>query len=353
MSGTRRSRRDQWVFLAAAAVSCVLSQAASAQLAVDMNGGSPAGPNLGWDGTTNQPVNGVTWQPWGGATTLGGDGTTLPFTGTASQGISKTFTTGIATSGAVTVSLTNGANGANGSTFNSRDRGSPTGTTNNNDMYRDFLFLTRDTGTGIGGSPIVISLSGLNKNTTYRFTGYANDTFNLGQYVFGEVNPRTYDYQPASEQDENNGLFANPPAPVDGSLIGPRVTSGSGLLPVTSADEFGSSFQITTDNTGTATIYEWSNIGFTANQGAAVFNGFKIANVTASNWAGSAATCGRGIQRHRSRCGSRGCEFRVDRFSTDCHRRRLGSNRRCAEYRQPERLSFQWRHDHDERLVRR
>jgi autotransporter-associated beta strand protein len=230
-------------------------------------------------------------------TTRGGDGAFLPFNPVSPVlGITKTFTTGIATSGAVTVSLGNGANGANNASINSRDRGSPTGATNNNDLYRDLVFLSRDTGTQVGGTPLIISLSGLNKNTTYRFTAYANDTFNLGQYVFGEVNSRPYDYAPAAEQDENNGLFANPPTPLDGSLIGPRITSGSGLLPVSSAEGFASSFQITTDNDGAATIYEWSNIGFTGNQGAAVFNGFKIDNVAASNWtAGSSTTWGAGF----------------------------------------------------------
>ncbi|HEX3357941.1 MAG TPA: autotransporter-associated beta strand repeat-containing protein, partial [Tepidisphaeraceae bacterium] len=304
MTFARKTRRNQALLAAIAATSCWLSHPAGAQfLSVDLNGGDAQSgnnlsPNLGWDGTTNQPVNGFVWTPWGGRTSVGGDGTNfLPFNpSTPVLGVTKSFTTGAVTSGAITVSLTAGT--TTGTGLNSRDRGAGGGSTNYADMYRDLIFVPRNTNLQSGGSPLIISLSGLNKNTTYTFTGFAIDPSDTGQQLFGEVNPVLYDYGVGSEQIEVQGKFANPPQPLDGTQIGPRVfgpagadftgaTDGTGHFGfVTSPYQFSSTFHVTADNNGNATFYEWSNINVNEGgtlQTATVLNGFQVGTAALSS----------------------------------------------------------------------
>ena len=75
-------------------------------------------------------------------------------------------------------------------------------------------------------------------------------------------NSLPYDYAPATEQVEGSGQFANPQNNLDGSLIGPRISApAGGLATATDPYQFSSTFQITSDNSGNATVYEWSNTG--------------------------------------------------------------------------------------------
>ncbi len=293
MSATRRSRRDQWLVLATAAVSCVLSQAASAQfLSVDMNGGDAQSgnnnsTNEGWDGTVNQPVNGVTWSPWGGRTTQGGDGNFLPFNPTTPVlGLTHSFTAAAVTSGTVTVALNAGGTATG---FNSRDRGAPTGSANFGDMYRDLNFLARNTAQQLGAGPMVITLSGLNANTTYNYTGYSYDDGSPGQMVYGVTNPSTYDYADTGNASTGTSYSALPNA-LAASLAGPRLQWFAHDVPTNGDSVTSSTFKFTSDASGNATIYEWANSITGGAQSATVLNGFQLSNVGSSTWGATSST---------------------------------------------------------------
>ena len=213
-------------FLIAAAIAASFNKVYAqpqAFLSVDINGGyigssTAAGQNatnLGWGsfgGDTSfqqHPVNGVNWTPWSGpgpatiqqngfSNNQGGDDIQLPMSGAAAArrrmwaefpnaSITKTFT-GLATvaSGQITATI-NSPGGATNNPLNARDRGVGGGSTNFADLYRDFVFVTKNTGNQLGGSPLQLTLSGLNKNTTYTLTTFAYDNNASAQYVFSEI----------------------------------------------------------------------------------------------------------------------------------------------------------------------
>ena len=245
------------------------------------------------------PVGGFTWTPWGGQTNTGGDGTQLPMTGGSAGGamlggyptltMSKTFTTGAVASGAVTVSLSGSINGNQNTSFNSRDRGIPSGNNNFGDLYRDFVFLVKNSNDGLGANRIAVTISGLDPNKTYSFTSFNNDsTAGSAQIVYTAVDPQSYAYQ-----DFGTGvLFSPPPEPLFSNQIGAPVTIiGSNSLPVSAPYAAASTFKITADNNGSATVYEWAN-NFKG-QSQTPINGFQIDNpafsstwqaTTSGNW---------------------------------------------------------------------
>src|SRR5690242_13089990 len=179
----------------AVAAAGLLATQASAQtfLSVDINGGNPqpGGPTAG--GPSHTPINGITWVPWAGDPSTGGDGTTLPAGGNNAiippiVSINHSFATPGIGSGTVTVTLQ--AQNIAPSTLNSlnsRDRGAIANNGGNldlADMYRDFVFVSRDFARQNGANPMIINLSGLSPNTTYNFTGYSYDAFANGQELF-------------------------------------------------------------------------------------------------------------------------------------------------------------------------
>ncbi|WP_428939059.1 autotransporter-associated beta strand repeat-containing protein [Fontivita pretiosa] len=291
--------------LAAAVGAVAAGSLANAQtgsfLSVDLNGGyilSQNATNLGWDGTANQPVfspvlgTSFTWSPWGGTLTQGGDGVQLPMTGGGSPSgnhggyptvnagvstpISKTFSTGSVASGAITVSI---AAGTQAISLNSRDRGTPSGTANFGDMYRDSLFAQRDTALGLGSNPLVITISGLDPNQTYSFTGFAYDPFSSGQMIFGAANPQPYGYT-----DTGDGfIFMNPPEPLNSSILGPRIT-WEGPVPPANEYAYSSTFKVTADASGSVTFYEWANGYAGGSQSWTMLGGFQVGTVATSTW---------------------------------------------------------------------
>jgi autotransporter-associated beta strand protein len=282
--------------LAAAATLTMAHHSLAQFLSVDLNGGDVStGNNLstneGWNGSSNQPVNGVTWTPWGGNAAQGGEGTNyLPFAppGTTPNpvvlGLTHSFTTGAVTSGSLTIGMTAGGTAVS---FNSRDRGSPSGSANFGDVYRDLVFLSRGN-QQCGSNPIIFTISGLNANTTYNFTGYVYDNGSPGQMIFGVTNPALYDY--ADPGNVATGNYKDPPADLNASIAGPRTQWFAGDPPPSADNVTSSTFKVTSNANGVATFYEWSQSIAGGGQSAVVVNGFQLSNVTSSTWGSTTST---------------------------------------------------------------
>ncbi|HEY7089534.1 MAG TPA: hypothetical protein VH518_15665 [Tepidisphaeraceae bacterium] len=299
---TRNCRRALVAAASVGAASLLLSaSSAKAQtfLSVDFNGGtigSSTAVSLGWNGSGYDPVGGQIWQPWGGAGTLGGDGTQLPAgpnngagLGTPTLTINKTFTVGPAVaSGSVTITLsTQNIAPSVANAINSRDRGAPTtGSVNFGDMYRDFVFVSHDFNRQNGSSPMIITLNGLDPNKTYNFTGYAYDPFQPGQEIYGVANPIQFDYAQEGDANPANGIFGSPIDPTWGTIMGQRISWAPGSDPV-SPDDYSTTFKFTTDSAGNATFYTWGN---SSAQGAAILSGLQIGTVASSTNTGVGST---------------------------------------------------------------
>jgi hypothetical protein len=227
----------------------------NAILSVDLNGGSSGNrTNEGWNGSAvfADPY-GVTWSPWGGPTNQGGDGTTLP-TGTGTT-MSKTFGTKT-----ITISLPGTAsNYASG--LNSTDKGNPTGAATDNDMFRDFLYVSgyfRQ-----GANYMQIQVSGLTSGWSYQMALFSYDSTNTGKFMNWTA---TAPYSTANGY-YNGSIFA---APADEQTIS---FSSKGAPAV---------FTLTANGSGVATVWGWGGDGITNHQSAdpTVLNGFQIVQVT-------------------------------------------------------------------------
>jgi hypothetical protein len=250
----------------------------NAFLSVDVNGGIIASNDSsteGWNQSHSAPVLGtdpfgVQWSPWGGPTNTSGDGTQLPNSnggGVQASTITKTFGAVTAT---ISASGTASNYAANGSGFlNGRDRGTPTGTANDNDLFRDLEFAGGSGSNVQSTNYLQVTLTGLSPNTSYQFAGYSDDPTS-GHSEAWTATPPTSNLQ----NGDHLGYNPNPTnvftAPADEQVI--TWTSG-GANPAPAV------LTVTTDATGSVSLWTWGGSGTTADQGSSssYINGFQIA----------------------------------------------------------------------------
>ena len=151
--------------------------------------------------------------------------------------------------------------------FTSRDRGANGSATASN-LLRDFALLLRDTNFGLGTSHFVLSVGGLAANTSYEFTGYAEDQNSAGPGTnregFATVAPSGY--QPAA-------AYANAPTGAAYHYTAPM------LAPNGQYDQ-AVSFNATTNASGVLTVYVYADTDSYSNQTATILNGFEIGAAT-------------------------------------------------------------------------
>jgi hypothetical protein len=235
-----------------------------ATLSVDLNGGtsSNASPTEGWNGSYSSPSFGadpfgVLWTPWGGRANTYGDDTVLP-AGTGVTSISKTF-------GAITVTIS--AAGTPGryssAMLNSRDRGNPTPNyTNDNDLFRDFLFVSGSGGNVQGTNFLQVQFSGLTPNAQVQVALYSYD------YSGGHTMNWTAT-APVSD-GTNIGWWSGGnqfSAPADMQQL---TWTGSGARPAPAV------FTLTANSSGVATIWGFGGTGTGQSADTTYINAFQI-----------------------------------------------------------------------------
>jgi hypothetical protein len=263
-----------------ASTGAFVSPLTNAFLSVDINGGIIASNNTTTEGSNGPSASqvvspdpyGVLWSPWGGPTNTGGDGTQLPNSnggGVQASTLTKAF-------GAVTATITASGTStnytANGTGFlNGRDRGSPSGPAGDGDMFRDFEFA------GAAGSAIQstnylqVTLTGLSPNTQYQFAGYSYD-FSSGHSEAWTATAPTANLSNGGHLGYNPDPTDTFTAPADEQVI---TWSTSGATPAPAV------FTVTTDGTGSVSLYTWGGSGTTGDQNASstYIDGFQIAAV--------------------------------------------------------------------------
>ncbi len=159
--------------------------------------------------------------------------------------------------------------------FNSQNpdvvnRGTLTSGTNFN-MLNDFLIVQHWTPVGFGGDQIRVTFSGLTPNTNYEFTAWCYDPNNTSpsagnRVAWSVVNPDTngYEFQPG--QNTNAGIIL-----VD--------VTADGAAPTTFYGNSGSFF-ITTDGSGSATVYGYEDDTSYSGTQFVPLNGFSIGFAT-------------------------------------------------------------------------
>jgi hypothetical protein len=274
-------------------------------LSADINGGVIASNNStteGSNGPASSPVLsadpfGVTWSAWGGPTNTNGDGTQLPNSNAsptaAASSISKTF------AGGITATLSEAGTASNYGTvssiesLNGRDRGTPSGAANDNDMFRDFEFA------GAAGSAIQstnylqLQVGGLAASTSYEIALYSFDTT-------GSHSMNWTATAPTSNLSNGGHLGYNPDptdvftAPADEQTI--TWTSGG-------ANPAPAEFTITSSATGSLTVWGWGGNGITGSQNSdtSYLNGFQIAAVPEPTTLGLIGVAGFGLMARRRR----------------------------------------------------
>jgi hypothetical protein len=245
----------------------------SAFLSVDLNGGNIANQNAtteGW-GTSGPlgPDNfGVQWSPWGGPTGTGGDGTQLPSSQSSptvtATSISKTF-------GSVTATLSiDEVNSSyySGNTLNSRDRGAPSGTANDADMFRDLVFAG-SSGAIQGQNYLQLTLSGLTAGAQYEIATYSFDTTGSHSMNWTATAPTEENNKDGWWDGTADGTFT---APADEQTI---TWTGGG------ATQAPAIFTVTANGLGDISVYGFGGNGVTGNQNAdtSYLNGFQIETV--------------------------------------------------------------------------
>jgi hypothetical protein len=308
------------VVFAASNSYAVFSQRGDAVLSVDINGGSGTDNRtlLGWTGSVGGTVpvgiddlagppvgNGapfVLWQPWGGPTGQGGDGTNLPNNaadGTAIS-MSKNFTTSIGPVGVTISTAGTLANYGNLGNINSRDRG-PIGQTDHGgvteatdaaahydnenrigrQLYRDLIFAPRS-GTAVRGTNFLkIEFSGLTPGQPYQASFYAYDRSQTQSAEYSATDPTL-------NSSGNLGWWENPTLTAANSFVAPADME---ISPWVSPASSGNTNPLPTPVTlsrkanalGIATFYSWGfNGDYTLPEqsnfaGNSYMNGFQLA----------------------------------------------------------------------------
>jgi PEP-CTERM motif len=250
----------------------------NAFLSVDLNGGpiaSASATTEGW-GTTG-PLGpdgfGVQWSPWGGPTSTGGDGTQLPSSqsspNVSANTISKTFGSVMAT---LSINTTTNAAAygqvSGAASMNSRDRGSPTGTANDNDVFRDLVFAGGSGGNVQSTNYLQLLLSGLTPGAQYKVALYSFDTTGAHSTNWSATAP-TQELALTGYFDTGTNNFH---APADEQTI-TWASGGPTQAPAV--------FTVTASGTGTASAYGWGGSGVTGSQNSdtSYINGFQLAQV--------------------------------------------------------------------------
>ena len=152
----------------------------------------------------------------------------------------------------------------------SRDRGNQSYDQYLGYVHRDFLYVSHSTSVGLGWDGFKLEFSGLNANTEYEFTFWNYDDAHGGTVedkfmCWGIADPTSYpNYQPAED----------PTAPY---LARVRMAGNWPADPIVSDPYFYSgSINVTTDASGNATIYGWTDLdSWTGNQHGMI-NGFAV-----------------------------------------------------------------------------
>jgi len=177
----------------------------------------------------------------------------------------------------VTIVATNSENGVTATNFppwvsnyspDAINRNSMSGQTYAN-LLNDFLVVMHDTAVGFGGDYIAITFSNLYPNTNYEITVWTydpSDTLISDHTAWGIVNPNPYgtnSFQPGSDSIPK--------------LV--KVQRG-GPSPGTNLYQYSGSFIVTTDPTGSATVYGWEDDDSYGQSEEMLLNGFAIGLVT-------------------------------------------------------------------------
>jgi hypothetical protein len=249
-------------------------------LSVDINGGIIASNNStteGSNGPSGSPTlsadpYGVLWSPWGGPLSTNGDGTQLPNSnggGVQADSINKTYgsiTATLSAAGTLSNYSTNGTGHLNG-----RDRGAPTGSTSDNDLFRDLEFAGGSGSNVQSTNYLQLTLTGLTASTAYQIALYSFDTTGTHSMNW-TATPPTSNLQ----NGDHLGWNPNPTniftAPADEQTI--SWTSG-GANPAPAV------FTVTSDGTGALSVYGWGGDGVTGDQSSdtSYIDGFQIATV--------------------------------------------------------------------------
>jgi hypothetical protein len=276
----------------------------NAFLSVDMNGGGPfssvTAPTNGWNENTGSGAFtadpfGVLWSPWGGTLYSGGDGTQLPSSQSSpnvnAASINKTFTVnGPGPSYAaldvpippvgVTLSIDTTNNSGRYATvngapsFNSRDRGTPSGPNgaNDNDMFRDLLFAGTSGSNVQGTNYMQVQITLLTPGAQYEIALYSYDSS-------GSHTTNWTATAPTNNGNTGSGGDGWWDGTADNTFTAPSdeqsVTWTAGTAPAPAI------FTETASPSGTITLYGFGGTGVTGNQSAdtTYLNGFQIAAV--------------------------------------------------------------------------
>ena len=181
-----------------------------------------------------------------------------------------------------------------------RDRGANGG--GRSDLYRDFVFAqinNQASGENFGRNYIKLVLSGLTPGETYEFTGYAREAA-FNSVDFTDPNAPSVSFQSWSDLATLGGLDG-PAAWMDANVapgaayapaiggtnnpipkLGRSQVSGPDSLSLADPYYHSASFLTTADGRGTVTVYTWSDPNspqIAQTQGAALLNGFQLANI--------------------------------------------------------------------------
>jgi hypothetical protein len=231
-------------------------------LSVDLNGGTSTQscPTEGWNGSYSAPAFGadpwgVTWSPWGGPTAQYGDGTVLP-AGTGVTSITQTFD-----AITLTVRLPGISTNYSSAMLNSRDRGSPTPNyTNDNDVFRDLLFVGGSGSNTQGTNYMQVQASGLVAGASYQIALYSYDWTGGHSMNWTAIAP----YAAGGYTNESGFL-----APSDEQTI-TWTSTGATQAPAV--------FTIIADGTGSISVWGFGGSGITGESSAdtAYLNGIQI-----------------------------------------------------------------------------
>jgi PEP-CTERM motif len=250
-------------------------------LSVDINGGPLASANATTEGSNGPSASptlspdpyGVLWSPWGGPTSTNGDGTQLPSSQSSptvvATSISKTFGDGISATISEPGTPANYAQVSGAQSLNSRDRGSPSGPAGDGDMFRDLVFAGAGSGIIQSTNYIQLSLTGLTPNTPYEVAAYSYDSTGNHSMNWTPTPPTN---------TTNSGKLGYDPDPNDNftaPALEQTITWTAGTTPAPAE------FIVTSDGTGSLSLYGWGGSGNTNDQNAdtSYINGFQIASV--------------------------------------------------------------------------
>lgn len=247
-------------------------------LAVDINGYNA-------DGGQSKGPTAAGFQDFTAAQDLFAD-PSINWTASGAAGLTNTY-------GAYTVNI-KGFPGATGQRP-ARNRGANSGALS--DLTQDFLYAERGTNGGFGQHWVKITVSGLNANEVYEFTGWSREPFNGGtgqtdtSYTAWSDRGRIGVDGPGPWMDANVGpgalygpVYGSPADPMtDGIYKNPIPTAVRQQLSGPDSSDpykFSATFYTKANGAGQAEIYAWGDPqSFTGTQTVSLVNAFQLARV--------------------------------------------------------------------------